>query len=91
VRGGVDVAAKAKALGWRVHVVKRAPGSPDESILLQAIAGNGRTSSRVAAANTALDAVHDPGAIGLEPCLYIAGPDAQSVARKILALDQVLL
>jgi predicted fused transcriptional regulator/phosphomethylpyrimidine kinase len=38
-----------------------------------------------AAAGTRL--FHDPGAVGLEPCLYVAGPDARSVARLILALN----
>lgn len=80
VRGGRDVAARAQALGWRVRAVARDPGNPDEATLLRALADA-----------DPLDAVHDPGAFGLEPCLYVAGPDAQSVARKILALDDTLV
>ncbi len=83
VRGGRDVVAKAKALGWSVQAVERPPSAPDEATLLRALE-SGRK-------GVGLDAVHDPGAIGLEACLYVAGPDAATVARKILALDQALV
>lgn len=99
VRGGSDVAAKAKALGWRVQAVKRTPNAPDEATLLRALTGTGGKHDGNAAPRAGVrgpgaepvDAVHDPGAIGLEPCLYVAGPDAQSVARKILALNDILV
>lgn len=81
VRGGSDVVAKARRLGWTVQTVGRDADATDEGVLLGAIAA-GRKS---------VDAVHDPGAVGLEACLYVAGPDAQAVAKKILALDQALV
>ncbi len=40
----------------------------------------------LAQAHTGPRIVHDPGAIGYEPCLYIAGPDAQSVVHTILSI-----
>lgn len=81
VRGGRDVLAKARALGWSVQAVERATAATDEATLLRAIDAGRR----------AVDAVHDPGAVGLEACLYVAGPDAATVARKILSLDQALV
>jgi thiamine-phosphate diphosphorylase len=81
VRGGSDVLTRARRLGWSVQAVDRAANATDEATLLSAIA----------AARKAVDAVHDPGAVGLEACLYVAGPDAQAVAKKILALDEALV
>lgn len=81
VRGGSDVLARARRLGWNVQAMVRPANAADEGVLLAAIA----------AGRKAVDAVHDPGAIGLEPCLYVAGPDAQAVAKKILALDAALV
>lgn len=81
VRGGADVVAKARGLGWSVQAVGRAANATDEGTLLAAIA----------AGRKAVDAVHDPGAVGLEACLYVAGPDAQAVAKKVLALDEALV
>lgn len=80
VRGGADVVAKARRLGWSVHVVDRPAADAQEDLLLQALAAKGK----------APDAVHDPGAVGLEPCLYVSGPDARSVAARILQLDTAL-
>ena len=81
VRGGPDVLAAARRLGWSVAAVERTTRGTDEAPILAALA----------AARKAPDAVHDPGAVGLEPCLYVAGPDAASVARSILRLDDALV
>ncbi|MEK6976490.1 MAG: thiamine-phosphate synthase family protein [Candidatus Thermoplasmatota archaeon] len=81
VRGGADVLAKARRLGWTLQAVERDANAADEATLLRAIA----------AGRKPVDAVHDPGAVGLEACLYVAGPDAQAVAKKILALNQALV
>lgn len=43
----------------------------------------------VAAAPEAPLLVHDPGAVGFEPCLYVAGRSAVEVARTILRLAKV--
>ncbi|MCA1819153.1 MAG: hypothetical protein LC620_03740 [Halobacteriales archaeon] len=76
VRGGPKVAKAAQALGWTVAQVaaRRAPDA--DGAVLKAIdrAQDPRT-------------VHDPGAVGIEPCLYLAGPDARSVAHRILQLN----
>lgn len=80
VRGGADVAAAAKRLGWKVASVKRGPRSDAEGPVLDAMR----------AARSA-DAVHDPGAIGLEPCLYVAAADAASAAARILQLHDALV
>ncbi len=51
------------------------------------LAGEGdREALFLAQAHHAPRIVHDPGAIGYEPCLYIAGPDAQSVVDTILSI-----
>ncbi len=81
VRGGSDVAAAAKRLGWAVATVRREAKGHGEEALLQGLAA-----MRVAPA-----AVHDPGAVGLEPCLYILGDDAEAVANAIHRLDNSLV
>jgi XRE family transcriptional regulator, thiamine biosynthesis regulator len=80
VRGGADVAAAAKRLGWRVAAVRRGPRSDAEGPVLVAIRAAG-----------AVDAIHDPGAVGLEPCLYVAAPDAAAAAERILRLHDSLV
>lgn len=80
VRGGSQLVAAARRLGWSVQQLDRAPSNLSETPLLAAIA----------AGRKAIDALHDPGAVGLEACLYVAGPDAQAVAIKILALQEEL-
>lgn len=79
VRGGPAVAKAATRLGWRVAQVGPRRGEA-ESAVLTAIdkAADPRT-------------VHDPGAVGLEPCLYLAGADARAVAQRILDLDAALV
>jgi XRE family transcriptional regulator, thiamine biosynthesis regulator len=80
VRVGPDVLAAAKRLGWSVSAVARGPSATDEAPVLAA--------ARASAKATAL---HDPGAIGLEACLYIAGSDASDVAARILRLNHSLV
>lgn len=80
VRGGTQLVAAARRLGWTVQQLDRAPRDATEAPLVTAIA----------AGRKGVDALHDPGAVGLEACLYIAGPDAQAVANKILALQEEL-
>lgn len=80
VRGGPDVLAAARRLGWSPAEVARGRASAaDEAPVLQA-------------ARKAHDAValHDPGAVGLEPCLYVAGRTAVEVAERILLLHESL-
>lgn len=80
VRGGADVLAAAKRLGWKVAAVQRGPRSEaDQPVLAAAKAGRGA------------DALHDAGAIGLEPCLYVVGSDAVAAARRILHLHGALV
>lgn len=79
VRGGPDVLAAAKRLGWKVVAVKRGPRSDADGPVLDA-----------AKSSRAADALHDPGAVGLEPCLYVAGTDAVATARRILDLNDAL-
>lgn len=81
VRGGTDVAAAAKRLGWSIATIARGPGDVREELLLAGIA-----SARGSPA-----AVHDPGAIGLEACLYVLGPSAAHVAAQIHLLDASLV
>ncbi len=71
VRGGKEVAAAARRLGWKVATLD---GD-----------GDAETRFRRAAAKPA-DAYHEPGAVGLEACLYIPGRDAIRVAAAILSL-----
>jgi predicted fused transcriptional regulator/phosphomethylpyrimidine kinase len=78
VRGGPAMAKAAQKLGWAVAQVGPRRGDPDEAIL--------RAIDKAADPRT----VHDPGAVGIEPCLYLAGPDARSVALRILDLNASL-
>lgn len=41
-----------------------------------------------AAACPGVTLIHDPGAFGIEPCLYVAGPDARTVAHTILRIHE---
>lgn len=81
VRGGPDVAAAAKRLGWPITAIARSPGDPREELVLTGIA----------AARGSPVAVHDPGAVGLEACLYVLGPTAAHVAAQIHLLDNALV
>jgi predicted fused transcriptional regulator/phosphomethylpyrimidine kinase len=60
--------------------VSRKAAAADEAPVLAAA----RASPKAAA-------IHDPGAIGLEPCLYVAGADAAEVASRILQLHDSLV
>jgi predicted fused transcriptional regulator/phosphomethylpyrimidine kinase len=80
VRGGTDVLAAARRLGWAVQAVTRKGGQTDETPVLAA--------ARAAPKAVAL---HDPGAIGLEACLYVSGADAASTAVRILQLHDALV
>lgn len=81
VRGGADVIQAAKRLGWTVARVARDSGDVREETLLGGLA----------VVRQAPVAVHDPGAVGLEACLYILGPDAAHVATQIQLLDSTLV
>lgn len=81
VRAGRDVLAAAKRLGWSVASVPRGKaGHSDEAPVLAVARGSPKA-----------QALHDPGAVGLEPCLYIAGSDAADVATRILRLHDSLV
>jgi predicted fused transcriptional regulator/phosphomethylpyrimidine kinase len=82
VRAGRDVLAAAKRLGWAVAQVPRGAAAADAS-----------EAPVLAAAQSSPKAValHDPGAVGLEPCLYIGGTDASDVAARILLLHDSLV
>jgi predicted fused transcriptional regulator/phosphomethylpyrimidine kinase len=79
VRGGADSAAAARKAGWAVATVVRKGGSAEAPVLAAA-----RAARRAVA-------LHDPGAVGLEPCLYVAGTDAAEVAARILVLNDHLV
>jgi predicted fused transcriptional regulator/phosphomethylpyrimidine kinase len=81
VRAGRDVLAAAKRLGWAVATVSRGKAAAaDEAPVL----ASARASPKAVA-------LHDPGAVGLEPCLYVAGADAAEVASRILQLHDSLV
>jgi len=79
VRGGVDVARALRGLGRPcIESARDAPGDADGRLMQLTRRARGAT------------LLHDPGAVGLEPCLYVAGSDARSVARAILDLEHAL-
>lgn len=80
VRAGADVLAAAKRLRWGVAPVVRGKGATDEASVLAAARGSPKAI-----------ALHDPGAVGLEPCLYLAGSDASEVAARVLQLHESLV
>ena len=80
VRGGSDVLAAAKRLGWKVAPVRRGPRSNGDGPVLEA-----------ARSARAADALHDPGAHGLEPCLYVPGSDAADAVGRLLRLHDALV
>lgn len=80
VRGGREVAAATRKLGWNVATVE---GNSSDA--------EARFRRAADAARKAPDAIHDPGAVGLEPCLYLPGRDAQAVAARVLQLHSALV
>lgn len=69
VRGTQDVVRAAETDGHKVAVVDRQGDTSDASVLRCFQEGN--------------PIVHDPGAVGIEACLYISGPSATAVASTI--------
>ena len=73
-----------RSLGWTVAAVPRGkaggPAAVDETPVL----ATARSFPKAAA-------LHDPGAVGLEPCLYVAGADASDVAARLLLLHDSLV
>lgn len=67
LRGGADV----RAALCDETVAEMAPGEDRTAAFEKAVTG--RPASFI----------HDPGAFGIEPCLYVAGRDAAAVARRI--------
>lgn len=85
VRGGADVAAACKRLGWKPANIVRTGNAvgktsdPEAAIV------------RTVRAAPSARLIHDPGAIGLEPCLYLFGNSAADVANSILTLHQAMV
>lgn len=73
-----------------LHAIANIRGGPAIAAAAGAhitLAGEGdREALFLAEAPHAPRIVHDPGAIGYEPCLYIAGTDAQAVVDTILSI-----
>lgn len=83
LRGGPDVARAVERLRWPLVVLeRRGEARPEVEPPFH---------RAVERASPPLAAVMDPGAFGIEPCLYLAGPDARSVAGRILDLDRELV
>jgi len=80
VRGGPHAVAAARKAGWTIATVGRKGSDDGEAAVLDAARG----------ARKAI-ALHDPGAVGLEPCLYVAGADAAQAAERILTLNEHLV
>lgn len=76
VRGTPDVVQVAKAIGAHIVRVDRGDDQSDAPIL--------------AACRKGAAFIHDPGAVGVEPCLYLAGDNARAVANTIQSLHQRL-
>lgn len=78
IRGGPAVCAAAEVEGPIVELPR--DDRPDRvALLADTIVRTGATA-----------AIHDPGAFGIEPCLYLADADAAALARRILAIDRRL-
>ena len=74
VRGGPDVAIAVKNAGHAL--AELAPGDDVDA--------------RFAAAAPHATVLHDPGHVGIEPCLYIAGPTAGAVLDTLLSIHEAL-
>lgn len=80
VRGGTHIVQAARRLPGKSAAIERTGREPDGEAAFV------RAAKRYREANV----FHDAGAVGIEPCLYIAGPDAVTVARHILRLEASL-
>lgn len=74
VRWAADVADAARAAGLRIHELKRQGAD-----LVASIPETGE-----------IDGLVDPGGFGIEPNLYLIGPDAERVVERATALRQHL-
>lgn len=83
-RGGPPVRSAARGLGWHVAEISGRRGPDMEAAFRRAV------DRHVQRTGALPDAVHDPGAVGLEPCLYVPGPDARAATRKLLQLDPLV-
>ena len=79
VRGGPEATRAAQRAG--LPMVRLPKGSDVEAAFRRA----------VDAMKTTPCLLHDEGRIGYEPCLYVAGPDASTVAQTILRLHEHLV
>lgn len=75
VFGAPHIRDAAVGLGWQIQTL---PPGPDVDARFMAAVDN-RTK-----------VYHDPGALGIEPCLYLAGTSAQDVAHHMLQLQEAL-
>ncbi len=85
VRGGPDVAAAAGHLGRPVEALRGDANDVDEPVLAAA------ETAAAACPGGGLALVHDPGAFGIEPCLYVGGPDALGVVDALLQINDFLV
>jgi predicted fused transcriptional regulator/phosphomethylpyrimidine kinase/predicted transcriptional regulator len=76
LRNGADVQAALAELGWRA-----APFDPQLE---------GRRQRLAAQRGAPPDALHHAGAFGIEPALYVLGPDATTVAAKAAHLHAAI-
>ncbi len=83
IRGGPVVAEAARRAGYEVAQIDRTSGgTTDDEAPFQAA---------VQAAPESCSILHDPGAFGVEPCLYIAGPSAHEAVDRILHIREALV
>lgn len=75
VAGTPHVRDAALALGWDLRTLP---------------AGSDVDARFAAAVQPGTKVYHDPGALGIEPCLYVAGASAHDVAHDILRLHEAL-
>lgn len=79
IRGDASVVAAAEAAGLGEAAAFPRHGRGEDPDALFAAALDGR--------DPLPRLVHDPGAFGIEPCLYVSGADARAVARAILEIN----
>lgn len=84
VSGGEQVTKAAKRNGFKVVHLQESESTPKK--MIESI----KSSEPLPGPKTAYPAIHSPGDFGVEPILYLFGPDAKQLSEKCVKLSMSL-
>lgn len=84
VSGDEEVTKAAKNNGFRVVHLRESESTP------HMIIDNLKASDKIPGPRTTYPAIHSPGGFGVEPILYLFGPDAKQLSEKCIQVSDSL-